>query len=132
ACCRFRERRGGPALLRVGEVGAALLRAAAAARHASQDDLTRFPGSQHSRRHRMTDTYRIFGSELSPYSVKVRSWFRYKRVPHEWIIRGPANEAEFTKHAKLPLIPLVVLPDGSAMQDSTPIIDALEAKHPDP
>ena len=27
--------------------------------------------------------YRIFGIELSPYSVKVRSYFRYKRIPHE-------------------------------------------------
>lgn len=80
----------------------------------------------------MADRYRIFGSELSPYSVKVRSWFRYKRVPHEWVIRGPANEAEFAKHAKLPLIPLVVAPDGTALQDSTPIIEALEAKFPDP
>ena len=80
----------------------------------------------------MTGSYRIFGSELSPYSVKVRSWFRYKRVPHEWIIRGPANEAEFAKHAKLPLIPLVIAPDGTALQDSTPIIETLEAKHPDP
>lgn len=80
----------------------------------------------------MTDTYRIFGSELSPYSVKVRSWFRYKRLPHEWVVRSPANEAEFAKHAKLPLIPLVVAPDGTALQDSTPIIEALEARHPDP
>jgi glutathione S-transferase len=80
----------------------------------------------------MTDAYRIFGSELSPYSVKVRSWFRYKRVPHEWVIRGPANEAEFTKYAKLPLIPLVVTPEGDGLQDSTPIIETLEARFPDP
>ena len=32
-------------------------------------------------------TYRIFGSELSPYSVKVRSYFRLKGLPHEWIAR---------------------------------------------
>jgi len=25
----------------------------------------------------MSDVYRIFGMELSPYSVKVRSYFRY-------------------------------------------------------
>ena len=37
--------------------------------------------------------YRIFGSELSPYSVKVRSYFRYKGLPHEWLLRSPANAA---------------------------------------
>ena len=26
----------------------------------------------------MSDVYRIFGAEISPYSVKVRSYFRYK------------------------------------------------------
>jgi glutathione S-transferase len=76
--------------------------------------------------------YRIFGSELSPYSVKVRSYFRYKRIPHEWIVRSSANEDEFRKLAKLPLVPLVVAPDGSTLQDSTPIIEHLEARYPEP
>ena len=40
----------------------------------------------------MADVYRIFGSELSPYSVKVRSYFRYKRIPHEWIVRGRSSK----------------------------------------
>lgn len=75
---------------------------------------------------------RLFGSELSPYSVKVRSYLRYKGIAHEWILRNPANAAEFQKHAKLPLIPLLVTPSGEAMQDSTPIIERLEALHPDP
>ena len=43
----------------------------------------------------MTQVYKIFGSELSPYSVKVRSYFRYKRVPHEWVLRNSKNEDEF-------------------------------------
>lgn len=76
--------------------------------------------------------YRIFGSELSPYSVKVRSYCRYKGIPHEWILRAPANEDEFQRYAKLPLIPLVVTPEGTGLQDSTPIIEALEARFPDP
>ncbi len=77
-------------------------------------------------------SYRIFGSELSPYSVKVRSYCRYKGIPHEWILRAPANEDEFQRYAKLPLIPLVVTPEGAGLQDSTPIIEALEARFPDP
>ncbi len=80
----------------------------------------------------MSDTYRIFGAELSPYSVKVRSYFRYKRIPHEWVVRTMDNMSEFQKHAKLPLIPLVIAPSGEAMQDSTPIIERMEALHPEP
>ncbi len=70
---------------------------------------------------------RLFGSELSPYSVKVRSYLRYKGLAHEWLPRTPANQAEFQKYAKLPLIPLVVTPDGEGVQDSTPIIERFEA-----
>jgi glutathione S-transferase len=77
-------------------------------------------------------TYRIFGSELSPYSVKVRSFFRFKGIEHEWIPRSPAVQAEFQKYAKLPLVPLVVTPEGEGVQDSTPILERFEASHCEP
>ncbi|HVP27746.1 MAG TPA: glutathione S-transferase family protein [Myxococcota bacterium] len=76
--------------------------------------------------------WRIFGMELSPYSVKVRSYFRYKGIPHEWIVRSSAQMAEFQRLAKLPLIPLVVSPEGEALQDSTPILETLERRFPEP
>jgi glutathione S-transferase len=76
--------------------------------------------------------YRIFGAELSPYSVKVRSYFRYKGIPHEWIVRDMARMPEFQKYARLPLIPLVVTPEDEGIQDSTPIIEMLEARFPEP
>jgi len=76
--------------------------------------------------------YRIFGSEMSPYSVKVRAWFRYKGVDHAWTPRNQSNMEEYQRRAKLPLIPLVVTPDDKGIQDSTPIIDALEKQHPEP
>jgi glutathione S-transferase len=74
----------------------------------------------------MADSYRIFGAEMSPYSVKVRSYFRYKAIPHQWISRNAASQAEFEKYAKMPIVPLVVTPEGTGIQDSTPIIDAME------
>ena len=80
----------------------------------------------------MSDVHRIFGFELSPYSVKVRSYFRYKGIPHEWVLRGPATEPEYQKYAKIPIVPLVVTPGDEGLQDSTPILDRLEAEHPDP
>ncbi|MCP5266619.1 MAG: glutathione S-transferase family protein [Burkholderiaceae bacterium] len=80
----------------------------------------------------MTKTpWRIYGAEMSPYSVKVRGYLRYKSIPHEWIVRTLARLPEFERHAKLPLIPLVVSPEGEVMQDSTPIIEALEARFPE-
>src|SRR6266853_1153597 len=34
--------------------------------------------------------------------------------------------------AKMPIIPLVVTPEGSGIQDSTPIIDKIEKLYPEP
>ena len=36
----------------------------------------------------MTGKYIVIGSEESPYSVKVRSYFRYKGIAHDWRDRG--------------------------------------------
>ncbi|MBN9514941.1 MAG: glutathione S-transferase family protein [Alphaproteobacteria bacterium] len=80
----------------------------------------------------MMNAYRIFGSELSPYSVKVRSFFRFKGIEHTWIPRSPAVQAEFQKYAKLPLVPLVVTPKDEGLQDSTPILERIEAAHHEP
>jgi len=80
----------------------------------------------------MSDLYRIFGAEMSPYSVKVRSYFRYKAIPHQWILRNAASQAEYEEHARLPIVPLVVTPDGAGIQDSTPIIDLMEKLFPEP
>ena len=77
-------------------------------------------------------SYRIYGVEVSPYSVKVRSYFRYKGIDHEWIVRSQETMPEFQKYAKLPLIPLVVTPDDTGLQDSTPIIEKMEAAFPEP
>lgn len=90
------------------------------------------PSSTRIRENNMSDLYRVFGAENSPFSVKVRSYFRYKGIPHEWIVRSNSTMEEYKKYAKLPLIPLLVTPDDRALQDSTPIIEAVEAQHPEP
>lgn len=76
--------------------------------------------------------YVILGRPESGYSMKVRSAMRFKGVPHEWRDRCLRNEKLFQAHAKVQLIPLVLRPDGTAVQDSTPILEALEADHPEP
>jgi glutathione S-transferase len=80
----------------------------------------------------MSDVYRIFGAEISPYSVKVRSYYRYKGIPHEWIVRSGETQAESQKYAKLPLIPIVATPEEYGLQDSTPILEKMEALFPEP
>lgn len=80
----------------------------------------------------MADVYRIYGAEMSPYSVKVRSYFRYKGIPHRWIVRNSETEAEYQKYAKIQIVPLVVTPDETAIQDSTPIIEQIDARFPEP
>lgn len=76
--------------------------------------------------------YIIYGSEYSPFSVKVRSYFRYKNIPHEWRPRNKENFDHYKAHAKLPLVPLVIAPDGTVLQDSTPIIEKMEEIYPEP
>ncbi len=82
----------------------------------------------------MDKPYTIYGSEMSPYSHKVRSWFRYKNIPHVWVPSGPgSNDPNYKRHARLAIVPTVVLPDDeTALQDSTPIIEKLEAEYPLP
>jgi hypothetical protein len=45
---------------------------------------------------------RIFGAEMSPYSVKVRSYFRYNAIPHQWVLRNAADFAAKTRRKDIP------------------------------
>jgi len=80
----------------------------------------------------MTAPFRLYGAELSPYSMKVRSYLKYKGVDFEWLPRTLARQEEFARFAKQPLIPVLVDADDAAMQDSTPIIEKLEAESAEP
>lgn len=78
----------------------------------------------------MNDRYRLFGANGSPYSMKLRAILRYRRLPHDWVLRTPAMRAEM-KHLKVQLIPVLRLPEsGEDLIDSTPIAYALEKRHP--
>jgi glutathione S-transferase len=80
----------------------------------------------------MTAPFRLYGAELSPYSVKVRSYLRYKNIPFEWLERNQSRLEEFARYAKLPLAPVLVDADENVMQDSTPILEKLDAAFPEP
>ncbi|MEM7006307.1 MAG: glutathione S-transferase family protein [Pseudomonadota bacterium] len=76
--------------------------------------------------------YRLFGAETSPYSLKVRSFLRYKGADFDWVQRSSATEDEFNRHAVLPAVPLLIGPDGKASQDSTNMLATLEKKVSEP
>lgn len=79
-----------------------------------------------------TTRYRLMGLPLSPYSMKVQAYFDFKGLDYQWVSRSMKNEKLFQEHAKVQLIPLLFLPNGEVMQDSTPIIERLEAEYPQP
>jgi len=72
--------------------------------------------------------YKLFGLDLSPYSIKVKSYLKFKKLKFKWITNP--NSKELQKHAKLPIIPLLLIGENESLQDSTKIIEKIEAAHP--
>ncbi len=77
--------------------------------------------------------FRLYASEISYFSGKVRPAFRYKRVPCVEILPTPEVQRDIIRaRTGLGLIPTVVTPDDETWQDSSDILDRLEALYPDP
>lgn len=80
-----------------------------------------------------TQTYCLLGGPGSPYSLKLRAALRYRRLPHVWVVPQSyigGGDSELARAGKN-MIPNLRLPeDGTYWADTTPILYALEARHP--
>lgn len=77
--------------------------------------------------------YRLLGGPGSPYSLKLRAALRYRHIPHRWIVPTGylGSEGSELATAAKRMIPVLQYPeDGSYWADSTPLIYALEQRHP--
>src|SRR5215469_12922190 len=73
--------------------------------------------------------YEVYGALGSPYSLKMRAVMRYRRLPHTWHAIGLS--AGVRGKVKIPVIPVIRFGEDDWRNDSTPMIEALEAAYPD-
>lgn len=80
-----------------------------------------------------TDRYQHYGWPVSPYSAKTRAYLRFKAIPFD-DVEPTAWQLFFTIRRQVgqAIMPTVLCPDGTWLQDSSAIIDALEARFPEP
>jgi glutathione S-transferase len=81
----------------------------------------------------VTAPWRYYGCENSYFSAKVRPALRYKGLPFAEILPTPAAYRDVIRpRTGLAFIPIVVTPEGDTWQDTSEILDALEARCPAP
>ncbi len=78
------------------------------------------------------DKYRLYGWEVSPYSAKVKAYFRYKGIPCKNIVPNifTLKQSIEPKVGKV-IMPVVFGPEDEVLQDSSVIINELEKRYPD-
>jgi glutathione S-transferase len=77
--------------------------------------------------------FRFYGSEVSYFTGKVRPALRFKRVAHAEVLATPRVYREVIRpRTGLAFIPVIVTPEGEAWQDTSDMLDALEARFPEP
>lgn len=74
-------------------------------------------------------TYTLLGSPHSYFTGKVRGYLRWKGVPYREILSTrEVYKTEILPRVGWPVIPVVITPDGKTLQDTSEIIDAIEAR----
>lgn len=77
--------------------------------------------------------YRLLGAPVSYYTAKAHAFLRQKRVPFrdELATRAVFRE-EILPRVGWPVIPVLLTPEGETVQDTSDMVDLLEARHPNP
>ena len=81
----------------------------------------------------MSLPFKVLGAPGSPYSRKLRSVLRYRRIPFTWANRNSKQDVN-TPSLPVNLLPVMILPGENgdysrAKIDSTPIIRYLEEQY---
>ncbi|MDZ7791752.1 MAG: glutathione S-transferase family protein [Xanthomonadales bacterium] len=77
--------------------------------------------------------YTLYAAECSLYSGKLRSYLRKKGIAYREIAPSVLTYKRFiVPRTGVSYIPVLHTPDDEVWQDTTEIIDRLEARHPDP
>jgi glutathione S-transferase len=78
----------------------------------------------------MTTPYLFYGAEISYFSAKVRPALRYKGVPYWELL--PDYRGVIVPRTGFAFIPIVITPEDETWQDTSTILDLLEAREPTP
>jgi glutathione S-transferase len=79
------------------------------------------------------EIFRLYSSEISYFSGKVRPALRYKRLPFvDLLATAEAYRTVIRPRTGFSFIPIVITPDDEALQDTSDILDELERRYPDP
>lgn len=76
----------------------------------------------------MTPAYKLYGAAISLYTGKARAYLRYRNVPFV----EESGSPEIFDRVGFRMIPVLHTPDDELVQDTTVIIDHLEAKLGEP
>lgn len=77
--------------------------------------------------------FRLYSTEFSYFSAKVRPALRYKRLPFvDLLSTNDAFRRVIRPRTGLGFIPILVTPDDEVLQDTSIILDELERRFPDP
>lgn len=76
--------------------------------------------------------YRFVAAEVSYFSGKVRPALRIKHVPFIEVLPTGAVMEDVFRRTKLGFLPIVITPEDETWQDSSDILDLLEANFPSP
>jgi len=77
----------------------------------------------------MTQPYKLYGTEFSLYSGKLRSYLRKKHIPFEEIASTVSVYKNFiVPRTGVRMVPVLQTPEDEVLQDTTVIIDELEKR----